>query len=171
MNFKKRKKELTFAKHILGVLSASGHLKYELRELKPCTEVATETLHWCLSINLIFPFIMPTPLKGIGFMDCRMIKRIIILLISMSPDGRTVPLKFLTHTVHKFRTNSLLYSPTFQPWRPSPEEIFQLDRKAGLPLEGQQESRDAVSSLQSKGCAGRRLDNLVTFHFYETDVN
>ena len=30
------------------------------------------------------------------------------------------------------------------------KEIFQLDRKAGLPLEGQQEAKDAVSFLQSR---------------------
>lgn len=49
-------------------------------------------------INLSFPFIMPTPLKGIGFMDCRMIKRIIILLISVMSMGELYRLSSHTHS-------------------------------------------------------------------------
>ena len=45
MNFKKKgKKELTFTRNIFGSSLSNGHLKYELRELKQCTEVTTETL-------------------------------------------------------------------------------------------------------------------------------
>lgn len=112
-------------------------------------------------INLIFPFIMPTPLKGIGFMDCGMIKRMIILPISIMLMGELCRLSFSHTQFINSRTNSLLHSPTFPPWGLHQGNIS-AGQKGRSPTGRAAGSQGCcLFSAEQRGCAGMRLDNLA----------
>ena len=94
-------------------------------------------------------------------MDCRMIKRIIILLISVMSMGELCRLSFSHTQFINSRTNSLLYSPTFQPWGLHRGNIStgQKGRSPAGRAAGIQGC--CLFSAEQRGCAGRRLDNLA----------
>ena len=108
---------------------------------------------------------MPTPLKGIHFMDCGMIKGIIILPISVTSTGGRRHLSFSHTQSINSRTNSLLHPQPFQPQGVHQGNIS-TGRKRQLPGQKGRGNpripRDA-DSLEKKICS--------PFHVHETDIN
>lgn len=94
-------------------------------------------------------------------MDCGMIKRIIILPISVMLMGELCRLSFSHTQFINSRTNSLLHSPTFPPWGLRQGNIS-TGQKGRSPVGRAAGSQGCcLFSAEQRGCAGRRLDNLA----------
>lgn len=93
----------------LGVLSGlSEKVKVTHRQLLPRPHLGA------CPINLIFPFLRPTPLKSTHFMDCGLITGSFACICD--GDWRTAAVKFLSWTARKFRGKPTPTPNFFQPW-------------------------------------------------------
>lgn len=93
----------------LGILSGlSEKVKATHRQLLPRPHLGA------CPINLIFPFLRPTPLKSTHFMDCGLITGYFACICD--GDWRTAAFKFLSWTARKFRGKPTPTPNFFQPW-------------------------------------------------------